>query len=112
MAREMGIPRDAMLPPSGDAGFPIVGATAQFRASARMDDHLEIRTSVARIGRTSLSFRHHIVRVHEGIEELLATGEEDRVYVRRDGAGVFRPTELTEHMRATLARFTEALPAT
>ena len=30
MAREMGVAREAMLPPTGDVGFPIVGARAQF----------------------------------------------------------------------------------
>ena len=44
LAREMGIPREAMLPPGGDCGFPIVGATAQFLSSAKMDDQLEVRT--------------------------------------------------------------------
>ena len=46
-----------------ESGFPVVGTQAQFLAPARMDDILEVRTWVARIGRASLSLRHEIVRI-------------------------------------------------
>jgi 4-hydroxybenzoyl-CoA thioesterase len=109
IAREMGIPREAMLPPEGDSGFPIVGANAQFLASATMDDRLEVRTWVVRVGRTSLRFRHEISRIAEGEggEVLLVRGHEDRVYVKRDATGAFRPAELTPGMRETLARYAD-----
>ena len=111
LAREMGVPREAMLPPTGDSGFPVVGAKARFLASARMDDHLEVRTWVARVGRSSLSVRHQIVRLDEGSEELLVEGFEDRVYVRRDATGAFRAAELEAAMRAGLALYADPLPA-
>src|ERR1700716_4252470 len=64
LAREMGIPRDAMIPPAVELlGFPVVGTEAQYVAPARMDDVLEVRTWVSRIGRSSLSLRHEIVRI-------------------------------------------------
>ncbi len=45
LAREMGIPRESMIPPGVELlGFPVVGTQAQYVAPARMDDILEVRT--------------------------------------------------------------------
>ena len=106
LAREMGILREAMLPPRTDlVGFPIVGAQAQFAVPARMDDVLEIRTRVARIGRTSLSLDHDIVRLEaDGSETRIASGREDRVFIAQGPDGM-HPRELSPEMRDVLARF-------
>jgi 4-hydroxybenzoyl-CoA thioesterase len=106
LAREMGIPRDAMLPPRTDlVGFPIVGAQAQFAVPARMDDVLEILTRVARVGRTSLSLQHEIVRIEaDGGETRIASGREDRVFIAQGPDGM-HPRELSGEMRDVLARF-------
>jgi 4-hydroxybenzoyl-CoA thioesterase len=108
LAREMGIPREAMLPPNLEPlGFPVVGTEAQYIAPARMDDILEVRTWVARIGRTSLSLRHEIVRLEaDRTETLLVRGRENRVFIAHGPAGL-RPRELTPRMRQALARFAE-----
>ncbi len=110
LAREMGIPREAMIPPGSDMlGFPVVGTQAEYIAPARMDDILEVRTWVARIGRTSLSLRHEIVRIEPGAsatETLLVRGREDRVFVGH-GLDGLRPRELTPRMRQALVRFAE-----
>jgi 4-hydroxybenzoyl-CoA thioesterase len=106
LAREMGIPREAMTPPDPRMlGFPVVGTQAQYASPAFMDDVLEVRTRVARIGRSSLSLRHEIVRVDSG--EVLVRGREDRVFVDRDELGGLRSRELTSSMREALARFTD-----
>jgi len=108
LAREMGIPREAMIPPGVEMlGFPVVGTRAEYVAPARMDDLLEVRTWVARIGRTSLSLRHEIVRIEaDAAETLLVRGREDRVFVSHGPNGL-RPRELTPRMRQALARFAE-----
>ena len=107
LAREMGIPREAMIPPGTQMlGFPVVGTQAQFLQPARMDDLLEVRTWVARVGRSSLSLRHEIVRLNpEGSEDLVARGREDRVFIGRDRHGALQSRELTSPMRAALERF-------
>jgi 4-hydroxybenzoyl-CoA thioesterase len=109
LAREMGIPREAMLPPCSDlVGFPVVGTQAQYLAPARMDDVLEVRTWVARVGRTSLSLRHAIVRLEpDGSETPIANGREDRVFITHAPDGM-QPRELTPRMREALARFDDA----
>ena len=106
LAREMGIPREAMLPPAVDLlGFPIVGAQARFLAPARMDDTLEVRARVCRIGRSSFSLSHEIVRLEpDGACTPIASGREDRVFVGNTVEGL-QSRELTPLMRAMLSRF-------
>jgi 4-hydroxybenzoyl-CoA thioesterase len=110
LAREMGITREAMLPPGTELlGLPVVGTQAQYLTPARMDDLLEVRTWVARVGRTSLSLRHEIVRIEaDGAETRVAHGREDRVFIANGPAGL-RSRELTGHMREALARFADPL---
>jgi len=108
LAREMGIPRESMIPPGTEMlGFPVVGTEAQYLSPARMDDVLEVRTWVSRVGRSSLSLRHEIVRIEDGAEELLVRGREDRVFIGRDERGQLKSRELTEQMRAALARYAD-----
>jgi YbgC/YbaW family acyl-CoA thioester hydrolase len=108
LAREMGIPREAMLPPATDLlGFPVVGTQAQYVTPARMDDVLEVRTWVARVGRSSLSLRHEIWRVEaDGSETAIAHGREDRVFIANGSQGL-QSRELTPLMREALARFSD-----
>src|SRR5437764_11345755 len=106
LAREMGIPRESMIPPGTDMyGFPVVGTQAQYLAPARMDDVLEVRTWVSRVGRSSLSLRHEIVRD----DVLLVRGREDRVFVGRNAAGGLQPRAITDEMRAVLRRYADPL---
>jgi 4-hydroxybenzoyl-CoA thioesterase len=108
LAREMGIPRESMIPPGSDMlGFPVVGTQAQYLSPARMDDLLEVRTWVARVGRSSLSLRHEILRLEaDGGETPIAHGREDRVFISHGPDGL-RPRELTARMREALARFAD-----
>ena len=112
LAREMGIGREAMLPPNEELlGFPVVGTQAQYLAPARMDDVLEVRTWVARVGRTSLSLRHEICRIEpDGSDTPIASGREDRVFIAQGPRGL-TPRELTPRMREALARFADPLAA-
>src|ERR687891_605613 len=88
LAREMGIPRESMIPPGTDMlGFPVVGTQAQYFTPARMDDILEVRTWVSRVGHSSLSLRHEILRVEGNDDEVVCRGREDRVFIGRDERG-------------------------
>ena len=109
LAREMGIPRDSMIPPGPEMlGFPVVGTEAQFLTPARMDDVLEVRTWVSRVGRSSLRLRHEVIRMDGDQEVVIARGREDRVFIGRDQQdGTMRSRELTEAMRAAMARYAD-----
>jgi 4-hydroxybenzoyl-CoA thioesterase len=108
LAREMGIPRESMIPPGSDMlGFPVVATQAEYITPARMDDLLEVRTWVSRVGRTSLGLRHQIMRIEtDGTLTLVVRGREDRVFIAHGPSGL-QLRELTAPMRAALARFTD-----
>lgn len=109
LAREMGVAREAMLPPRVELlGFPVVATRAQYFSPARMDDVLELRTWVTRVGRSSLSLRHEIVRIEaDESETRIAEGREDRVFIVNAPDGL-RSRELTPRMRETLARYSDS----
>ena len=104
LAREMGISREHMLGPAAYS-FPAVQAQAEFLSPALLDDELEIRTTVPRIGRTSLHLQHEVVRVADGV--LLARGSAIRVHIRREAGriGEMVPRPLTQRMRRVLTKY-------
>lgn len=107
LVRQLGIPREAMLAPNPHlVGFPVVGTQAEFLAPARMDDHIEVRTWVSRIGRSSLSLRHEIVLLSEP-EQLLVRGREDRVFVSIDNEQGMRSRPFTPELRELLERYAD-----
>jgi 4-hydroxybenzoyl-CoA thioesterase len=107
LVRALGIPREAMLAPNPRlVGFPVVGTQAEFLAPARMDDRIEVRTWVARVGRASVSLRHEIWLLGDQ-ERLLVRGREDRVFVSIDVEGGMRSQHFTPEMRDKLARYAE-----
>jgi 4-hydroxybenzoyl-CoA thioesterase len=108
LAREMGVPRESMIPPGSDMlGFPVVATQAQYLTPARMDDVLEVRGWVARVGRSSISLRHEIMRLEaDGSLTPIARGREDRVFTAHDSHGL-KPRVLSPRMREVLARFAD-----
>jgi 4-hydroxybenzoyl-CoA thioesterase len=107
LVRALGIPREAMLAPNSSlVGFPVVGAQAEFLAPARIDDHIEVRTWVSRVGRSSLTLRHEIFLLGEP-ERLLVRGREDRVFVTIDESTGMRAREITPDMREHLLRYVD-----
>jgi 4-hydroxybenzoyl-CoA thioesterase len=107
LVRALGIPREAMIAPNPRlVGFPVVGTQAEFLAPARMEDRIEVRTWVARVGRSSLSLRHEVWLLAEP-ERLLVRGREDRVFVSIDVEGGMRSQHFTPEMREQLARYSD-----
>jgi acyl-CoA thioesterase FadM len=102
----MGITRQQTLGPAS-YGFPAVRADAEFLSPALLYDELEVRTTVSKVGRTSLHLKHEVVRIDDGT--LLARGTAIRVHIRRKGGriGEMVPYPLTREMRAVLARYSE-----
>jgi len=82
-----------------------VRASAEFLSPARMDDVLEVRARVARVGRSSFGLRHEILRLEtDGQYTPIATGSEERVFTAQAVDGM-HSQQLTPHMREVLARF-------
>jgi 4-hydroxybenzoyl-CoA thioesterase/acyl-CoA thioester hydrolase len=63
---------------AGTLSWPRVGAKCDFTAAVRFEDVLEIAVSIARLGKTSITYRHRFS--HEG--QAVATGEMTAVYCR------------------------------
>ena len=107
LAQEMGITRQQTLGPAS-YGFPAVRADAEFLSPALLYDELEVRTTVTRVGRTSLHLTHEVMRLAD--ETLLARGTAIRVHIRRKGGqiGEMVPYPLTREMRAVLERYSGA----
>ena len=55
-----------------ELNFPVVQAHADYRASARFDDEILVKTRVASIGTKSIRFENEVYKLPE--MELLATG--------------------------------------
>lgn len=53
--------------------FAVVSLTADYRAPARLDDLLEVRTSIAKLGGASMEMRQDIYRDNQLITELKVT---------------------------------------
>jgi 4-hydroxybenzoyl-CoA thioesterase len=109
LARELGVSADDMLPPKL-LGFPLVTAQAEFLVPARLEDALEVRAWITRVGRTSFGMRHEIVRLGDPLT-LLARGREERVHIGQDETGTMRPRELTPQMREILAVYADPAAA-
>lgn len=77
--------------------IPVIEAHANYKAPARFDDELLIRTKLAKIGETSLRFENEVYRLPT--MELLCTGHTVHVAVGQDG----KPVRVSEEFRAKLS---------
>lgn len=76
--------------------FPVREARARYRAPARYDDELAIRTRVSEVGGARVRFDYRIVRAAD--DTALASGFTEHAAVGRDG----RPRRLPAALRARL----------
>ena len=77
--------------------IPVVEAGAIYKAPARFDDELMIRTRVARMGNSSMRFENEVYKLPE--MELLCTGHTVHVLVGADG----RSRPIPEEIRSKLS---------
>lgn len=76
--------------------FPVVAAGARYRASARYDDQLNVRTCLVSVGGARLRFEYTLERERDG--KLLATGFTEHATVGRDGRPRRLPLALRERL--------------
>jgi len=76
--------------------FPVVRCGARFRASARYDERLNIRTQLARLGGVKVRFEYEVLRA--GANAPLATGFTEHGAVDRAG----KPCRIPQALRGLL----------
>ena len=72
--------------------FPVVQAHADYRASARFDDEVLVKTRVASVGNSSIRFENEIYKLPE--MELLCTGHTVHVLLNSKGKKIPFPADL------------------
>ncbi|MGQ0732674.1 MAG: acyl-CoA thioesterase [Acidobacteriota bacterium] len=93
--RETGLTYRAME--EDGLGLPVIEAHCDYRAAARYDDELEVRTRARVVSPVRLAFEYDIIRRSDGVR--LATGH--TVHATVDRAG--RPVRLPARVRDMLA---------
>lgn len=74
--------------------LPVVDAQCSYKASARYDDVLRIRTRISELRRASLTFEYEVRR--EGDDKVLCLGRTVHACVGRDGKPVRLPGAITQ----------------
>ena len=82
------------------ARLPVVEAQVHYRAPARYDDLLVIRTRVEKLRRASLTFAYEVVR--EGDPQILCTGHTVHACLDAQGRPVRFPQALVELLETDL----------
>lgn len=95
-----GMTRSDLIRYYGILGWPMVSATADFRASATYDDKIAVHTSVQRLGTSSMTFAHELRRG----EIVCVSATETRVWsAHGSGDNTLTPQPLPDALRARLS---------
>ncbi|MGE0884990.1 MAG: acyl-CoA thioesterase [Blastocatellales bacterium] len=81
-----------------DAYLPVIEARVRYRAPAKYDDELVIRSKVIKMQSRSIRFAYEVRRV--GDETLLAEGETHHIVMGKDGRARAFPQVFSEKLRA------------
>ena len=108
LIRQMGLNYSEMEREHGCL-IAVVEASARYRAPARYDDELVIRTRVTGVRRSMLRFRYTIERAADGM--LLCTGETVHVAVGRDMKRREMPESYLKRFREVVSREVHAAVA-
>ncbi|MBM3333861.1 acyl-CoA thioesterase [Candidatus Sumerlaeota bacterium] len=84
LVRQLGMAYREMEQAAG-VFLPVASAQIAYRAPARYDDLIEIRTRVARLSHVSIEFHYHVVRRDGDDEVEIAQGSTRHAFVGRDG---------------------------
>jgi len=84
------------LEDQGGIFFPVIRVHARYRASARYDDRLRIKTELVRVRGARVEFEYEVVRVET--DQLLATGSTEHAATDATGKPCRLPEELRERL--------------
>lgn len=105
LIRQMGLDYAEMEREEGCL-IAVVEATARYKAPARYDDELLVRTSLAGVRGSIVRFRYQVVRPSDGV--LLTEGETVHVVVGRDMTKRALPERYAQRFREFHVPLTEA----
>ncbi len=79
--------------------MPVVQAHADYRASARFDDEILVKTRIARVGNSSIKFENEIYRLPDMC--LLCIGHTVHVLSKKEGKAVPFPEEIKSRLTSS-----------
>ncbi len=97
LMRDVGFGYDEWL--RHELEFPVVQAHADYRASARFDDEVLVKTRIASIGNSSITYENEVYKLPEMVS--LATGHTVHVLTNKAGKKVPFPAELKEKLTSS-----------
>jgi len=103
--RQLGMDYKSMEAEEG-ALIAVVEATARYKAPARYDDEILVRTSLAGVRGTIIRFRYAVLRASD--ELLLCEGETTHIVVNREMKKAEMPQNYADSFRALLPRLTKS----
>ena len=80
-------------------GLPVVQAHADYLASARFDDEILVKTRIAKVGKSSITFENEIYRLPE--MRLLCLGHTVHALSKKDGKAVPFPAALKSKLTSS-----------
>jgi acyl-CoA thioester hydrolase len=80
-----------------DAYLPVIEASVRYRAPARYDDEIVVRTRVVELRSRLIGFAYEVLRASDGT--LLAEGETRHVVMNREGRAKALPGKYAELMK-------------
>jgi len=95
----LGLKKAELLEKYGIAGFPVVHAETDFRASCTFGDEVTIESTIERCGRASFDARHRLFK-QDGVRAV--EFRETRVWVKRDGKGGIKAVPIPPEIKARL----------
>jgi acyl-CoA thioester hydrolase len=103
--RDMGLDYKAMEK-EDNAMIAVIEASARYKAPARYDDEILVRTSLAGVRGTIVRFRYAVLRAasQESAEQLLCEGETTHIVVNREMKKRDMPQHYADRFRALLPR--------
>lgn len=97
LMRELGCPYAALERDDG-VFFPVIEAHARYRASARYDERVRVRTRMTGVRRTRVRFEYRVL--DEARERVLAEGFTEHAAVDGDGRPRRMPARILERLAA------------
>jgi acyl-CoA thioester hydrolase len=79
-----------------DAFLPVTELSVKYRAPARYDDQIRIRTRVVRLRSRAISFEYQVIRESDGT--LLVEGKTDHIVMNSQGKARSFPSKYAEMM--------------